>query len=137
MNVQGGGALPYYSGYYKHQTGNGLGSILGSLARGAIPILKSGARFLGSQVLDKACDIGRDVLQGETPKTSFQKHVFGGGTQGGAGRSRKRKKRTPPTPQRQRRRRRGVKRRRKPSCGNPKRNKRAKSSSKVYHDIFA
>ena len=68
-----------------NQEGQGLGSILSSIARTAIPFLKTGARFVGREALRAGCDVGDDVLSGQTVKQSIRKRVFGEEPQEGSG----------------------------------------------------
>jgi hypothetical protein len=87
-HYQSGGSLPYFAGY--PQYGHGIGSLFGSLARTALPLLKRNAGFIGKQVLNAACDVGNDVLDGHTVKSSINKRVFG--EQGGSGHIKRKKK---------------------------------------------
>jgi hypothetical protein len=81
--------MNYYKGhptpYQYTQEGHGLGSILSSIAKTAIPFVKTGARFLGREVLRAGCDVGDDVLSGQTVKQSIRKRVFGQTPQEGSG----------------------------------------------------
>src|SRR5690348_10116583 len=56
-----GDDFPVFRGA-EHQSGHGLGSILGSLFRSAFPLLKRGAAYLGKQALNTGADIIRDTL---------------------------------------------------------------------------
>src|SRR5277367_2421514 len=100
------------------QEGHGLGSILSSIARTAIPFLKPIARSIGRTVLDKGCEVGRDVIEGQNLKSSFKQRVFGQDPpQEGSGR-RKRKRqarRRKPAKKRKLVKRKPVKRKRKPA----------------------
>ena len=71
-----------YESYYVHQTGHGLpifrgtvaqqghgiGNILGSLFRSAVPLLKQGAKTLGKEALRTGVEIAGDVLDGRNIK---------------------------------------------------------------------
>src|SRR5277367_4157649 len=93
------------------QEGHGLGSILSSIARTAIPFLKPIARSIGRTVLDKGCEVGRDVIEGQNLKSSFKQRVFGQDPpQEGSGRKRKRKRRAVKPAKKKK----SVKRKRKP-----------------------
>ena len=131
--------IPYYKGHFIpiQQEGRGLGSILSSIARSALPLVRTGAKFLGRQALRAGCDIGDDVLSGHTVKSSIRKRVFGEESpQEGSGIKRRRRtirKRAP------RRRRRPVRKVRK--CSKKKKCKQAKrrrgKKNKKNHDIFS
>jgi hypothetical protein len=90
-HFQKGGSLPYFAGY--PQYGQGIGSIFGSLARTALPLLRRNAGFIGKQVLNAACDVGNDVLDGHSVKSSINKRVFGEQAGSGYKKTRKRKRR--------------------------------------------
>src|SRR5277367_1051528 len=72
-------SIPYYKGHFIpiSQEGRGLGSILSSIARSALPLVRSGAKFLGRQALRTGCGIGDDVLSGHSVKSSIRKRVLG------------------------------------------------------------
>ena|SRR5277367_1772529 len=112
------------------QEGHGLGSILSSIARTAIPFLKPIARSIGRTVLDKGCEVGRDVIEGQNLKSSFKQRVFGQDPpQEGSGR-RKRKRqasRRKPAKKRKLVKRKSVKRKRKP----------ARKPKRTAKDIFS
>src|SRR5277367_4547891 len=96
------------------QEGHGLGSILSSIARTAIPFLKPIARSIGRTVLDKGCEVGRDVIEGQNLKSSFKQRVFG---------------QDPPQEGSGRRKRKRQERRRKPAKKKKKRKKTVKRKS--------
>ena len=74
----------YYNDYYSRQVGEGLGffsgstiqkgagigSLLGSVFRKTLPLIKSGAAHVGKQLLSTGVNIARDVLQGKNIKQS-------------------------------------------------------------------
>src|SRR5277367_6177994 len=110
------------------QEGHGLGSILSSIARTAIPFLKPIARSIGRTVLDKGCEVGRDVIEGQNLKSSFKQRVFGQDPpQEGSGRRRKRKRQASRRKPAKKRRKKAVKRKRKP----------VKRKQKPTKDIFS
>jgi|SRR5277367_3237244 len=130
--------IPYYKGHFIpiQQEGRGLGSILSSIARSALPLVRTGAKFLGRQALRAGCDIGDDVLSGHTVKSSIRKRVFGEESpQEGSGIKRRRRTRKHAP----RRRRRPVRKVRK--CSKKKKCKQAKrrrgKKNKKNHDIFS
>jgi len=109
------------------QEGHGLGSILSSIARTAIPFLKPIARSIGRTVLDKGCEVGRDVIEGQNLKSSFKQRVFGQDPpQEGSGR-RKRKRQASRRKPAKKRRKKAVKRKRKP----------ARKPKRTAKDIFS
>ena len=71
---QVGSALPGFSGSRMHriQTGYGIGSILGSLARKAIPILASGIKLAAPHVKSALKGIAKDVTH-EVAQKATQK----------------------------------------------------------------
>lgn len=66
---QAGGNPPVYYGRQSQQ-GHGLGSILGSLGRIALPFIKSIGGFLGRKALHAGVGIGSDILEGKNWKDS-------------------------------------------------------------------
>ena len=67
----GTGSLPVFQGA-KVQRGHGLGNMLGSLMRTAMPLIKKGSKALGKQVLSTGINIANDLLQGENVKQSLK-----------------------------------------------------------------
>jgi len=125
--------IPYYKGHFIpiHQEGRGLGSIFSSIARSALPFVKSGAKFLGRQALRAGCDIGDDVLSGHTVKSSIRKRVFGEeAPQEGSGIKRRRRRRRKQTPKRKVRKIRKCSKKKK--CA-----KKRRRGKKKNHDIFS
>lgn len=55
--------------------GEGLGNILSSLWRVAFPMLKTGAKTLGSAALDVATNVASDALKGRDIKESAKEHL--------------------------------------------------------------
>jgi hypothetical protein len=58
-----------------NRRGEGLGSILSNLWRVAFPMLKTGAKKLGSAALDVATNIASDALQGKNVKEVAKEHL--------------------------------------------------------------
>ena len=69
---QVGSALPGFSGNRMHrvQYGDGIGSILSSLARKAIPLLASGVKFAAPHVKKALKSLAKDVTQDFTRKAT-------------------------------------------------------------------
>ena len=63
----GGGAMPYFSGS-RYQRGYGLGNIFGSIAKSVLPLLKSGAKTVGKQLLHLEIGFASDLLEGKNAK---------------------------------------------------------------------
>lgn len=61
--------------------GEGLGNILSSLWRVAFPMLKTGAKTLGSAALDVATNVASDALKGRDIKESAKEHLTTKGTE--------------------------------------------------------
>jgi hypothetical protein len=68
-NQQAGNGLSFYQGSQQQQ-GHGLGGFFRSLFRAAVPLLKSGAKAVGKQVLRSGVDLAQDALQGKNLKDS-------------------------------------------------------------------
>src|SRR5277367_3038079 len=127
------------------QEGHGLGSILSSIARTAIPFLKPIAKTIGRTVLDKGCEVGRDVIEGQNLKTSFRKRVFGQNPpQEGSGGKRRRRRRRSRAAVKPRRRKPGrpgkavkKKKKKKKKTKKNKRGTRKRATKRASHDIFS
>lgn len=74
VNQAGGGLPSVYSGVGT-QRGHGLGSIIGSLFRGAMPILKTVGKKVGQQILKKGLDVAGDVVSGSNVKESLKRRA--------------------------------------------------------------
>ena len=61
---QQGRGNPYYQGS-RGQRGHGIGSVLGSLFRSALPMIKSGLASFGKQALRTGMDIVGDMVDGQ------------------------------------------------------------------------
>ena len=59
--------LPYFSGT-RYQQGCGLGNIFSSTAKTVLPLVKSGSKAIGKQVLRSGVGFASDVLSGKNPK---------------------------------------------------------------------
>ena len=59
--------MPFYSGA-QYQRGHGLGSIFASIGRAVLPLVKSGAKAVGRELLKSGSRIASDVLAGENVK---------------------------------------------------------------------
>ena len=58
---------PYFSGGH-YQQGYGLGNILSAISKTVMPLIKSGAKAIGKQVLRSGVGFASDVLQGKNAK---------------------------------------------------------------------
>lgn len=79
---------PYYQkgygllGYTNNSArGRGLGNIFASLWKIAAPMIKTGAKKLGSAALDVATNVAADALQGRDIRESAKEHLTTQGTQ--------------------------------------------------------
>ena len=61
---QAGRGYPVYAGT-RYQRGHGLGSIIGSLFKSAVPLLKRGAKTLGREALKRGLNLTSDVMEGQ------------------------------------------------------------------------
>lgn len=68
---QAGRGFPVYAGR-PYQRGHGLGSIIGSLFKSAVPMLKRGAKALGKEALKTGLGIASDALEGQNVKQAAQ-----------------------------------------------------------------
>ena len=64
---QVGHGMPYFSGA-RTQQGYGLGNLFSSIAKSVLPLVKSGAKAVGKQVLQSGVDFASDVLNGKNAK---------------------------------------------------------------------
>ena len=69
MRTQKGGQMMVFHGE-PFQRGYGLGSFFQSLARKAIPLLKTGAKTVGKAALNTGVNIAKDILTGNNLKDS-------------------------------------------------------------------
>lgn len=70
LNQAGYGSIPVYRGVGV-QRGYGLGNILASAFRSAMPLFKRGAQFLGRKFLDTGAKVVSDVASGIPLKASL------------------------------------------------------------------
>lgn len=87
------GSDKYYKNYYENQIGNGLavfkgatvqrghgiGGFFSNLFKGAMPVLKSGLKTVGKELLSAGVDIARDALQGKDVKTTAKRRMLASG----------------------------------------------------------
>ena len=64
---QVGHGMPYFSGA-RIQQGYGLDNLFNSIAKSVLPLVKSGAKAVGKQVLQSGVDFASDVLNGKNAK---------------------------------------------------------------------
>jgi hypothetical protein len=69
-------ATPYYT-----HSGHGLGNILSSLWRAAFPMIKTGAKKIGSAALDVATNVAADALQGKDIREAAKEHLTNKGVE--------------------------------------------------------
>jgi hypothetical protein len=66
--------------HYSRQ-GDGLGNILSSLWRVAFPMIKTGAKKIGSAALDVATNVAADALQGKNIREAAKEHLTNKGVE--------------------------------------------------------
>jgi hypothetical protein len=77
----------YQKGYgligqnYYNRRGDGLGNILSSLWRVAFPMIKTGAKKIGSAALDVATNVAADALQGKDIREAAKEHLTNKGVE--------------------------------------------------------
>jgi hypothetical protein len=76
----------YQKGYgligYNYETrGEGLGNILSSIWRVAFPMIKTGAKKIGSAALDVATNVATDALQGKDIREAAKEHLTNKGVE--------------------------------------------------------
>lgn len=74
---QTGSGLPAFTGV-QYQRGHGLGNMLRSLTRLAVPLLKKGAKLVGKQALRTGIDIARDAAEGQNVKRAAKRRMSQG-----------------------------------------------------------
>ena len=67
--TQVGSGLPHFSGS-KYQKGHGIGNMLKSVMKTAIPLLKKSGKEIGKNLLSTGMDIANDVISGKSIKDS-------------------------------------------------------------------
>ena len=98
---QSGSGMPMFQGA-RMQRGHGLGSILSGFFRSAWPLIQTGAKTLGKQVLRTGLQIANDVSEGQRFRDSSMRRIPEGikafassgnfNTQSGSGRKRRNKR---------------------------------------------
>ena len=71
---QAGRGYPVYAGTH-YQRGHGLGSIIGSLFKSAVPLLKRGAKTLGHEALKTGLNLALDVMEGQNVKQAAKSRL--------------------------------------------------------------
>ena len=88
---QGGRGLPAFAGA-RYQRGHGLGNMLRTLTKVALPFLKKGVTKVGKQALRTSMAIAGDLMQGQNVKKAAKRRLSQGltelVTQQGKGRKR-------------------------------------------------
>ena len=71
---QSGSGMPVFQGA-RMQRGHGLGSILSGFFRSAWPLIQTGAKAFGKQVLRTGLQIANDVAEGQKFKESSRRRI--------------------------------------------------------------
>ena len=61
--LQSGNGLSVFKGATV-QRGRGIGSFFSKMLRGAMPLLKSGAKTIGKQVIESGANVAKDLING-------------------------------------------------------------------------
>ena len=77
---QTGNGMPAFTGA-QYQRGHGLGNMLRSLTKFALPMLKKGVRSVGKQVLKTGMNIAQDAMHGQNIKSAAKRHLSQGITE--------------------------------------------------------
>ena len=96
LNQTGRGMAAFTGARY--QRGHGLGNMLRSLTKFALPFLKKGAKAVGKQAMKKGMNIAQEVMLGQNIKKAAKRHLSQGLTElvTQRGRGRPRRRRGPP-----------------------------------------
>ena len=94
---QSGQGLPAFAGT-RYQRGHGLGNMLRTLARVAVPLLKKGVKTVGKQAWRTGMALAGDLMQGQNVKKAAKRRMSQGLTQLVTQRGRGRKRKHPPPP---------------------------------------
>ena len=78
LNQVGNGG-PFFSGP-RYQKGYGLGNIFSSIAKTVLPLVKSGAKAIGKEVLRSGAGFASDLLAGKNAKQAAVNRVKAVGT---------------------------------------------------------
>ena len=102
---QVGNGMRYYTGVNR-QAGHGIGNIFKGLFRATVPLLSSGAKVVGKQLLRTGLQVAGDVASGRKPKEAIKmraraagKQLLGQIAQRGNGRVQRKRKSTAATKQ--------------------------------------
>ena len=60
---------------YKMQRGYGLGGFFAKLMRGALPLLKTGSKYVGEKMLKTGVSTLRDAMEGVNPRTALKRRI--------------------------------------------------------------
>lgn len=63
------------------QRGRGIGSFFSRMLRGAMPLLKTGAKTVGKQLITSSANMAKDLLNGSDLKSSAVKNFSEGGSE--------------------------------------------------------
>ena len=74
---QAGGDMPAFVGA-RYQKGHGLGNILRTLTRFALPMIKKGVKVIGKQALKTGLDVAGDMMAGEPVKKAAKHRISQG-----------------------------------------------------------
>lgn len=77
---QTGHGMPAFAGA-RYQKGHGLGNMLRTLSRIAMPLLKKGASLVGKQAIKTGMNIAQDAMQGRNIKAAAKKRLSQGLTE--------------------------------------------------------
>ena len=77
--LQSGNGLSVFKGATV-QRGRGIGSFFSKMLRGAMPLLKSGAKTIGKQVIESGANVAKDLINGKDLKSASIKNFSEGGT---------------------------------------------------------
>lgn len=64
--------MRYFQGV-RYQRGHGLGSVFSSLFRSSIPYIKSGAKYIGKELLHAGLNSAQDIIRGDNAKLAVNK----------------------------------------------------------------
>lgn len=78
LNQVGFGGIPVYRGLAV-QRGSGLGNILSSAFKFAVPLLKKGATYIGKKLLSTGAKVATDVASGIPIKSALKSHSISAG----------------------------------------------------------
>ena len=79
LNQTGRGMAAFTGARY--QRGHGLGNILCSLTKFAVPFLKKGAKAVGKQAMKMGMNIAQEAMQGQNIKKAAKRHLSQGLTE--------------------------------------------------------